>query len=468
MTFTHSIRFKFILFVLAILAVLLLLLNTYPITSSRDTVFQEKQSSLSSQITVVSSALGSLDRLSQNGVNDVLRFLDLSGFNRIVVVDEHGDVVFDDGQDAPDAPDLHDLQTALTGKSVFRSVFADAAFSSSIAVPVGSRGAMIGAVSLSEVDTERAAIILSIQNRIVFLSLFIGLAALLLAAAFSWIVLRRFYSLARSMHTVAGGNYAYRHEITGNDEISDLEREFNTLTECLEENEKQRRRFVSDASHELKTPLASIRLMSDSILNTRQMDPDTMREFVSDIRTASDRLQRTTEKLLDLSRLDDGIHLIPEPVDLKQITLDVLPGLRALAADRGVAVNARLDDGCVIMANADDISRVVFNLAENAIKYNVPGGSVEILLSQDEQTVRLTVSDTGIGIPEEDRLNIFTRFYRVDKARSRLSGGSGLGLSIVHDAVLQCGGSIDVGSNKPQGSVFVVSFPRPTSEETGI
>ncbi|MBQ9331359.1 MAG: hypothetical protein IJS11_00330, partial [Oscillospiraceae bacterium] len=201
MTFTHSIRFKFILFVLAILAVLLLLLNTYPITSSRDTVFQEKQSSLSSQITVVSSALGSLDRLSQNGVNDVLRFLDLSGFNRIVVVDEHGDVVFDDGQDAPDAPDLHDLQTALTGKSVFRSVFADAAFSSSIAVPVGSRGAMIGAVSLSEVDTERAAIILSIQNRIVFLSLFIGLAALLLAAAFSWIVLRRFYSLARSMHT---------------------------------------------------------------------------------------------------------------------------------------------------------------------------------------------------------------------------------------------------------------------------
>ena len=471
MTFTHSIRFKFILFVLAILAVLLLLLNTYPITSSRDTVFQEKQSSLSSQITVVSSALGSLDRLSRNGVNDVLRFLDLSGFDRIVVVDERGNVVFDDGQDeqgSPDAPDLQDLHTALTGKSVFRSVFADAAFSSSIAVPVGSRGAMIGAVSLSEVDTERAAIILSIQNRIVFLSLFIGLAALLLAAAFSWIVLRRFYSLARSMHTVAGGDYAYRHEITGNDEISDLEREFNALTERLEENEKQRRRFVSDASHELKTPLASIRLMSDSILNTRQMDPSTMREFVSDIRSASDRLQRTTEKLLDLSRLDDGVRIIPEPVDLKQITLDVLPGLRALAADRGVTVNADLDDGCVIMANADDISRVVFNLAENAIKYNVTGGSVDILLSQDEKSVRLTVSDTGIGIPEEDRLNIFTRFYRVDKARSRQSGGSGLGLSIVHDAVLQCGGSIDVGSNKPQGSVFVVTFPRPTSEETGI
>ena len=466
--FTHSIRFKFIVFVVAILAVLLLLLNTYPIISSRDTVFQEKQSSLSSQVTVVASALSSLDRLSQDAVNDVLRFLDLSGFDRIVVVDEKGSVVYDDGQDAPEAEDLEDLDTALTGKSVFRSVFADSAFDSSISVPVGNRSAVIGAVRLCEVDTERADIILAIQHRMAILSLSIGVAALLMAAAFSWIVLRRFYSLARSMHTVAGGDYAYRHEITGNDEISELEREFNALTERLEENEEQRRRFVSDASHELKTPLASIRLLSDSILTTEQMDTDTMREFVSDIRTASDRLQRTTEKLLDLSRLDDGIRIIPEPVDLKQITLDALSGLQVLASDRGITVNTDLDDGCVIMANADDMSRVVFNLAENAIKYNVPGGSVAISLKQDEEAVRLAVADTGIGIPEEDRLNIFTRFYRVDKARSRASGGSGLGLSIVHDAVLAHGGSIDVGANKPQGSVFVVSFPRPTSEETGI
>ena len=468
MQFTHSIRFKFIVFVVAILAVLLLLLNTYPIISSRDTVFQEKQSSLSSQVTVVASALSSLDRLSQDGVNDVLRILDLSGFDRIVVVDENGSVVYDDGQDAPEPEDLEDLDTALTGKSVFRSVFADAAFDSSISVPVGNRSAVIGAVRLCEVDTERADIILAIQHRMAILSLSIGVAALLMAAAFSWIVLRRFYSLARSMHTVAGGDYAYRHEITGNDEISELEREFNALTERLEENEEQRRRFVSDASHELKTPLASIRLLSDSILTTEQMDTDTMREFVSDIRTASDRLQRTTEKLLDLSRLDDGIRIIPEPVDLKQITLDALSGLQVLASDRGITVNTDLDDGCVIMANADDMSRVVFNLAENAIKYNVPGGSVAISLKQDEEAVRLAVADTGIGIPEEDRLNIFTRFYRVDKARSRASGGSGLGLSIVHDAVLAHGGSIDVGANKPQGSVFVVSFPRPTSEETGI
>ena len=122
----------------------------------------------------------------------------------------------------------------------------------------------------------------------------------------------------------------------------------------------------------------------------------------------------------------------------------------------------------MIMANADDMSHVIYNLVENAIKYNVPDGSVRITLTQNDTDVILTVADTGIGIPEEDRHNIFTRFYRVDKARSRASGGSGLGLSIVHDAVVAHGGSIQVGCNKPQGSVFSVTFPRPSSEETGI
>ena len=159
---------------------------------------------------------------------------------------------------------------------------------------------------------------------------------------------------------------------------------------------------------------------------------------------------------------------MPEPVDVKQITVDALVMLRPLAEERKVRIRCELDDGCVVMATGDDMFHIVFNLMENAVKYNVDGGSVNVSLKGDESTVRLTVADTGIGIPEEDRLNIFSRFYRVDKARSREAGGSGLGLSIVHDAVQAHGGSIAVGQNKPQGSKFIVSFPRPSSEETGI
>ena len=204
---------------------------------------------------------------------------------------------------------------------------------------------------------------------------------------------------------------------------------------------------MSDASHELKTPLASIRLLADSIVQSENIDMETAREFVTDIGNEAERLQRTTEKLLDLSRLDDGVQVLEE---------------------KQVKIRSELAEGCVVMANTDDMFHIIFNLTENAVKYNVPGGSVRLILKGDEEHIYLTVEDTGIGIPEEDRLNIFSRFYRGDKARSREAGGSGLGLSIVHDAVLAHGGTIAVGQNKPQGSRFIVSFPRPTSEETGI
>ena len=462
---THSIRFKFILFILAILLVLILLLNLYPVASSRATMFQEKRSSLTSQASAVSSALAGPERLTEEEVSRIIGALDLDNFDRITVLDADGSMIYDDGE-GRFAPE--DLQTALRGETAFQTALTGTDFISSVAVPIAAREGLRGAVALYENDRDLARLLLTVRERIAVLSLMIGALVLLLAMTFSWLVLRRLNDLTRSMSIVAGGDYAYRHEVTGSDEISELAREFNTLTEKLETNEAQRRRFVSDASHELKTPLASIRLLSDSILQAEDMDLGTVREFVADIRTESDRLERTTEKLLVLSRMDDDIQAVPEPVDLKQVALDTLSALAPLARDRRVSLASQLDDGCVVMASREDMERIVFNLVENAVKYNVPNGSVTVRLSQDEIAVHLSVEDTGIGIPEEDRLNIFTRFYRVDKARSRQSGGSGLGLSIVHDAVTAYGGSIRVGNNRPQGSVFIVSFPRPTSEETGI
>ena len=462
---THSIRFKFILFILAILLVLILMLNLYPVTSSRETMIQEKHSSLTSQASAVSSALAGLDPLAPEDVSRIISALDLNNFDRIKVIDMDGQTIYDDGEGSFDP---EDLRTALGGETAFQSAPTGTDFISSIAVPIVSPDGLRGAAALYENDLDLARLLLTVRERIAVLSLMIGALVLLLAITFSWAVLRRLNDLTRSMGVVAGGDYSYRHIVTGSDEISELGREFNALTEQLETNEVQRRRFVSDASHELKTPLASIRLLSDSILQAENMDPETVREFVSDIRTESDRLQRTTEKLLVLSRMDDDIKVVPEPVDLKQVTLDTLSSLAPLARDRRVSLGSQLDDGCVVMASREDMERIIFNLAENAIKYNVPNGSVTVRLSQDDSSVHLSVEDTGIGILEEDRFNIFTRFYRVDKARSRQSGGSGLGLSIVHDAVTAYGGSIRVGNNRPKGSVFIVSFPRPTSEETGI
>jgi len=187
---------------------------------------------------------------------------------------------------------------------------------------------------------------------------------------------------------------------------------------------------------------------------------DTMREFVSDIGNEAERLQHMTEDLLSLSRMDDDIQIVPEPVDVKKVTLEAITLLRPVAAEKQVTLNAELDDDCVVLATKSNMHHIVFNLLENAVKYNFPEGSVTAKLHAENGTVQLTVEDTGVGIPEDERYNIFGRFYRIDKARSREAGGSGLGLSIVHDAVKAHGGSIAVGANEPRGSRFIVSFPQ--------
>lgn len=232
-------------------------------------------------------------------------------------------------------------------------------------------------------------------------------------------------------------------------------------TAPVEKAWRQQRQFLSDASHELKTPLAAIRLLADSIEQNEGMDEATMREFVSDIGTEADRLQRTTEKLLDLSRRDDGVQAARVPVDLGEVARSTLRLLSPLAEGLGVTLRCEPEQGCIISASEDDVYQIVFNLAENAVKYNVEGGSVDIRVRRGEGRILLDVEDTGIGIPEADLPNIFSRFYRVDKARSREKGGSGLGLSIVHDAVTALGGSITVEHREGGGTRFSVSFPEP-------
>ncbi len=460
-----SIRFRFFAFLVMLLLILLLLLNIYPYVSVRDAVYQEKEKSMESRAATLASALSGLDRPDAESVAEVLRLLEFQGYDRVTVTDSEGRSLYDLGSGADASADV---RSALGGKTIFRSSLRGDSFQSSYVMPVSSQGQITGAVYLFEQDVERGQIFRSLQLQIRTVSLVIAAAAMLLALLYSEVVLRKFRELSDSMRIVAEGDYSHRMTSTGRDELAELGAEFNALTERLQDTERQRRRFVSDASHELKTPLASIRLLSDSIVQNENIDPDTVREFVSDIGNEAERLQRTTEKLLDLSRLDDDIQVVPEPVDVKQVALDALVFLRPLAEERKVHMHAVLDDGCVVLATVDDMFHIVFNLMENAVKYNVPEGRVEILLHADEDsdTVVFTVEDTGIGIPEEERFNIFSRFYRVDKARSREAGGSGLGLSIVHDAVKAHGGSIAVGANKPQGSRFIVSFPRTSIERT--
>jgi signal transduction histidine kinase len=162
---------------------------------------------------------------------------------------------------------------------------------------------------------------------------------------------------------------------------------------------------------------------------------------------------------MTLARLDGGVRRELVAVDMREAVSSTLRMLAALFARDGLTLRADLDDGLFVLAEEDAIHGLVFNLVENALKYNTPGGGVDVTLKRDGSAVVLTVDDTGIGVPEDDLPHIFDRFYRVDKARSRAAGGSGLGLSIVRDTVLEYGGDIAAFRRETGGMRFVVRFP---------
>ncbi|MGM9615098.1 MAG: sensor histidine kinase [Oscillospiraceae bacterium] len=444
-------------------ALLLVILNVYPVLVTRDIVFDTKKSSMQSQGLVISSSLAALDSLSGEAVSQVMELLDVTPMTRMIVTDPAGLILYDTS-DEDDAAGryalLAEISAALAGRSAFYCSYSGGIFVSRAATPVVSNGTVLGAVYLYEQDMEQGDIILGLQRNLRTMSLVFGIVGLVVVFIISATLTMRIKRLAAAVSVVSSGDYAYRLDVRGSDEIAELSEEFNNLTGRLESTEEARRRFVSDASHELRTPLAAIRLLSDSIVQADNMDTGTMREFVTDIGSEAERLQRITEKLMNLTKLDAGVSLTQqEAVDIRAVTMRALHLLEPLAATQNVTLRTELAENCLITASADDLYQIIFNLAENGIKYNVPGGEVLLTLRKEGKTAVFTVSDTGIGIPESDISSIFDRFYRVDKARSRASGGSGLGLAIVHDAVLANGGSIAVSRREEGGTRFTVTFP---------
>ena len=470
--FWRSIQVKFALTYILIVAAVLSLLNTYPLLVSRDLVITSKETSLQSQAGFIAGALAVSETLTEEGVEQAMEDLGPMTFNRIMITGPTGLVLYDTeevGNARGHYALLWEITTALrdTGNDVFRCEYRDGAFRSGAVAPVVYRKMVIGAVYLHERDTEQASLLLGIQNNLRNISFMICAVALVMSVIVSGAITRRIAALLRAIRIVREGEYGHRVVIKGGDELSQLAGEFNELTGRLQTTEEVRRRFVSDASHELKTPLASIRLLTDSILQTGDMDPATVKDFVSDIGEETERLTRISEKLLTLTRMDSAVAVAEVPVDVKRVVEKVEHMLTPLADEGEVTVETDLQEDCMVLATEDDLYQIAFNLMENAVKYNLPGGSVTVTLRGAGDLVTLTVEDTGVGIPEEDLGKVFDRFYRVDKARSRAAGGTGLGLSIVRDPVRQHGGAVTVRRRESEGTCFEVAFPRWYGEEKG-
>ena len=454
-------QFRYAMTYVVITFVVLLFLNIYCSKISQRVFFVGKESSMLEKCLLASDEIAKLDVLNTSTVTGLMEQLDSLKVTRTIVTDHTGLALYDSRSEAAGTYTLlPEIITAMdgTGNNVFSCSFSNGIIDSRAAAPVVYYGTIIGCIYMTEYDTVQGALISSLQTNVLQITLILEILVVLFSLIFANAFSRRIRRIMHSMRIIQNGDYTHKVNMGGNDELTILGNEFNDLTERLNTSEQKRRRFVSDASHELKTPLASIKLLTDSILQN-DMDMETVREFVGDIGNEADRLNRTTAKLLTLTKLDIQDSSDSEIIYMAPTLHRVHRMLSPMAKQAEITLNVDVENDCPVLILEDDLYQIIFNLMENGIKYNQPGGTLSVTLHKAEDNAVLKVSDTGVGIPEDAIDHIFERFFRVDKARSRASGGSGLGLAIVRAIVLRNHGEIYVNSSPGEGTTFTVTFP---------
>ena len=417
---------------------------------------------------LVATEISNLEVMNDTTVSNAVADISSLKVNRLIVTDHSGIAMYDSAA----LDNAHgkyilfpQVVKALEIYDVFSWKYHDGTMQSCAATPIMSYGTLVGCVYMMEFDAEQGALIQTLQNNTLWITLILEIAVIIFSLFFSTAFTARLRRIMVSMRIIREGDYSHKVDMGGNDELTILGDEFNDLVERLQTSEQKRRNFVSDASHELKTPLASIKLLTDSILQN-EMDDTTVREFVSDIGNEADRLNRMSEKLLSLSRIESQADSDCEIVYMAPTIERAIRMLSENAKKNSIEIQTKLTNDCSILILEDDLYQIIFNLVENGIKYNKPNGTLTIQVHREADNAILTVQDTGVGIPQESLEHIFERFYRVDKARSRKSGGSGLGLSIVRNLVERNGGDIRVDSTIGSGTKFTVTFPVFDMEES--
>ena len=462
-----SAQFRYAVIYVVVTLVVLLFLNIYTAQNSQELFYNNKKAAMLERCELLGATISGLDVLNETTVSGTITDVIKLSVARVTVTDQHGLVIYD-SLDPDNMRNRYFLlpQTvaALQGNDVFTWHYEDATMQSHAAMPIYSYGTLIGCIYMTEVDQEQGTLFATIHSNIFTITLILELAVIIFSSWFATDYSSRLRKIMASIRKVWSGDYSHKVQVGGHDELTMLGNAFNDLTSRLNISENKRQRLVSDASHELKTPLASIKLLSDSILQN-EMDMETVKDFVNDIGNEADRLNRMSHKLLLLAKIEDQAEADSEIVYISPTIERVVKMLSVIAQKQNIQIVTELDRDSSILILEDDLYQIIYNLVENGIKYNTHGGRLHISLDRNEDNAIIRVRDTGVGIPDDALKHIFERFYRVDKDRSRKSGGSGLGLAIVRNMVERNCGEISVESTPGVGSVFTVSFPVFDTEE---
>lgn len=300
----------------------------------------------------------------------------------------------------------------------------------------------------------------SMQTIALTIILILSLIILVVSVLYSGRIVTPMKEVAGSIAMISSGDFNETMDLAGYKETEDIANNFNSMLSVLQNLEDARQEFVSNVSHELKTPITSIKVLAESLIGQEELPVELYQEFMVDINEELERMNKIINDLLSLVKMDRNASLVTiSEVNVNEFVESILKQLQPIADQRNIEII--FESVRPVTAQIDEVKLAMAfrNLIENAIKYNYDNGWVRVSLNADHKFFYLKVSDSGVGIPEELQDNIFERFYRVDKARSRETGGNGLGLAITRNAILLHRGSIKVHSVEQQGTTFAVRIP---------
>ncbi len=386
---------------------------------------------------------------------------------RILIIDLGNRVIVDSQSGQPN--DLTDeivnhaeVITALDGNSsaeIYSSPdYGEVMYS---AIPIFREEQVIGVVFLSKSLSEFTILKNEILNRILLSTGLGSLITVIFSLIFASHLTKPLNKLTHATGRLAEGNLSHRVDYKSKDEFGQLADTFNKMAEELENQDVLKRRFIADASHEIRTPLSTIKVLVQSLQNSKHIEKDKANELLHDVDMEIDRLSTLVNNLLELTKLES---LKEKPFPFERVELDSLirkicHRFKVLAQEKNIKVIANI---AAIKVNSDynSLFRIIHNLMENAIKYTPSGGIVEITLLEDKDEIILTIKDSGVGISKEHLQKVFERFYRVDSARTGGQGGFGLGLSLVKELSSKLNIDISVKSQLGSGSEFTLLFPK--------
>ncbi|SHJ82691.1 sensor histidine kinase [Paramaledivibacter caminithermalis] len=462
-----GLRWKLVSTYLLLVFLTILLINSFISESLRINYVNEKKISLLTQSNIIADRLlPYIYEINSKYVNemvtDIVMRLSIELKSRVMVSDLNGKILIDSYNTFEgERLNEEELSLALLGKNVAKQHFLPKyGRVMYVAVPITNKGRILGAVFISSSLEEIFSNIKRTMEKFMILSFFSLAITAFISFVFADIISNPIEKLTEAVKKMAQGKFNQKVEVYGNDEISNLGRAFNLMTTKLEQVDKQRREFVANVSHELRTPLSSIKVLSESLIHQDDTPKEIYKEFLRDIDSEVDRLNKIIDNLLYLVDLEkENIHLDYQLTYVNYLIQKVISSLKPLADKKNIEISFVEKEKIQVMLDKFKVQQSLINVIGNAIKYTPENGKIHIEIYSEQNNFVIKVKDNGIGIPEDELPFIFDRFYRVDKARARKTGGTGLGLSITQQLIALQQGEIKVESEVNKGTTFYILLP---------